>query len=85
MLFVKRQLQTTKWKVEEYSNKLRLLEEFQARFTRFVLHRQQTEKDKKNVNFAPPGKISVDAHDYSSILSKSLHYYRPDLIIVTRK
>jgi len=27
------------------------------------LHRQQPEKDKQNVDFAPPGKISADAHD----------------------
>jgi len=30
----------------------------------FALHllRQQTEKDKQNVDFAPPGKISAEAH-----------------------
>jgi len=28
----------------------------------FALHRQQPEKDKQNVDFAPPGKISADAH-----------------------
>ena len=27
----------------------------------FLLHRQQPEKDKQNVDFAPPGKISADA------------------------
>jgi len=26
------------------------------------LHRQQLEKDKQNVVFAPPAKISADAH-----------------------
>jgi len=26
------------------------------------MHRQQSEKDKHIVDFAPPGKISVDAH-----------------------
>jgi len=28
----------------------------------FALHRQQPEKDKQNVDFGPPGKISADAH-----------------------
>jgi len=29
------------------------------------LHRQQTKKDKQNVDFAPLGKICVDAHGSS--------------------
>jgi len=29
----------------------------------FALHRQQLENYKQNVNVAPPGKISADAHD----------------------
>jgi len=29
----------------------------------FTLHRKQLENDKQNVDFAPPGKISADAHD----------------------
>jgi len=28
----------------------------------FALHHQQPETDKQNVDFAPPGKISADAH-----------------------
>jgi len=28
----------------------------------FALHRQETEKDKQNFDFAPPWKISTDAH-----------------------
>jgi len=28
----------------------------------FALHRQQPEKDKQYVDFAPPGKICADAH-----------------------
>jgi len=31
----------------------------------FALHRQQTEKDKQNVDFDPPGKISADAHVFN--------------------
>jgi len=27
-----------------------------------ALHRQQSEKDKQNVDFVPPGKFSADAH-----------------------
>jgi len=30
----------------------------------FALQRQQHEKDKQNVDVAPPGKISADAHGY---------------------
>jgi len=30
----------------------------------FALHRQQPEKDNQNVDFAPPGKISADAHGH---------------------
>ena len=30
-----------------------------------ALHRQQPEKGKQNVKFAPPGKISTDAHVYN--------------------
>jgi len=29
----------------------------------FVLHRQQPKEDKQNIDFAPPGQISADAHD----------------------
>jgi len=35
-------------------------EEF--RESTFTLHRQQPDKDQQNVNVAPPGKISADAH-----------------------
>jgi len=31
----------------------------------FALHRQQTEKDKQNVDFGPPEKISADAHEHA--------------------
>jgi len=40
----------------------------------FALHCQQTEKDKQNVDFAPPAKISADAHD-----SRPMQPPRPDL------
>jgi len=36
----------------------------------FALHRQQTEKDKQNVDFAPPGKVSADAHDHNLLFTK---------------
>jgi len=29
---------------------------------KFALHRQQPQKDKQNVDFAPPGKKSADPH-----------------------
>jgi len=33
------------------------------------LHRQQPQKDKQNVGFAPPGKISANAHAWNIVLS----------------
>jgi len=32
----------------------------------FALHRQQPDKDEQNVDVAPPGRISADAHVLSS-------------------
>jgi len=37
----------------------------------FALHHQQPDKDQQNVDVAPPGKISVDAHASSSDVPKS--------------
>jgi len=37
----------------------------------FALHCQQPAKHKQNVDFAPPGKISADAHDHSNYRKKS--------------
>jgi len=37
----------------------------------FALHREQPEKDKQNVDIAPQGKISADAHGNKYFLA---HY-----------
>ena len=46
----------------------------------FLLHRQQSEKDKQNIGVAPPGKISADAHarscTYNSHIMKNEIFLR---------
>jgi len=40
----------------------------------FALHRQQPEKDKQKVDFAPPGKISADAHVKSEVFGLQVQF-----------
>jgi len=46
----------------------------------FALHRQQHGKDKQNIEFAPPGKASADAHSSDLIFSNFWHF--SDMIVL---
>ena len=49
----------------------------------FALHRQQTENDKQNVDFAPPTKSSAGAYGYRPRANQSGTDWQSHLQIIT--
>jgi len=47
----------------------------------FALHRQQHGKDKQNIEFVPPGKISADSHASDLNFLKFLAFFRHVLVV----